>query len=36
MVAGYLGTGLIGEYFDLKEELTGGVREFHSAEHHSL
>ena len=36
MVAGCLGTGRSGAYFDLKEELTGGVRELHSAVHHSL
>jgi len=36
MVAGCLGTGRSGTCFDLKEELTGGVRELHSAVHHSL
>jgi hypothetical protein len=36
MVVGCSGTGRSGAYFDLKEELTGGVRELHSAVHHSL
>jgi len=36
MVVGCLGAGRSGAYFDLKEELTGGVRELHSAVHHSL
>jgi hypothetical protein len=36
MVAGCLGTGRSGAYFDLKEELTGDVIELHSAVHHSL
>jgi len=33
MVAGCLGIGRSRAYFDLKEELTGGVRELHSALH---
>ena len=35
MVAGCLGTGRSGAYFDLKEELIGVVRELHSAVHHN-